>query len=66
MTRYREPPKAEKKGDEVVLTYIVEELPFADARGNVSNPAVRSYSTDLTPGGGSSGGGMRLIDMRDE
>lgn len=59
-------PKAEKKGDALVLTYIVEELPFPDYHGNVSDPAVRSYSTELTPGGGSSGGGFRLIDMRDE
>lgn len=59
-------PKAEKKGDELVLTYIVEELPFPDQHGSVSDPAVRSYTTELTPGGGSSGGGFRLVDMRDE
>ncbi|MGE0398766.1 MAG: hypothetical protein AB7T06_18810 [Kofleriaceae bacterium] len=61
-----EPPKAEKKGEALVLTYIVEELPFPDEHGNVSDPAVRSYTTELTPGGGSSGGGFRLVDMRDE
>ena len=61
-----EPPKAEKKGEDLVITYIVEELPFADNHGNVSDPSVRSYSTELSPGGGSSGGGFRLIDMRDE
>jgi hypothetical protein len=61
-----EPPKAEKKGDDLVLTYIVEELPFPDDHGNVSDPSVRSYTTELSPGGGSHGGGFRLVDMRDE
>ena len=59
-------PTAEKKGENLVITYIVEELPAQpDGVGNVSDPAVRSYSTELTAGGGSSGGGFRLLDLRE-
>jgi hypothetical protein len=62
-----DPPTAEKKGEDLVIKYIVEELSaHGDHHGNVSDPAVRAYATELSPGGGSSGGGFRLIDMRDE
>jgi hypothetical protein len=60
-----EPPTVEKKGDGLVLHYIVEELPLANGHGVVHDPAVRSFSTELSAGGGSLGGGTRLIDMRD-
>ena len=58
-------PAVEKKGDQLLVTYIVEELPFPNANGNVPDPAVRRYATELTPGGGASGGGTRLVDMRE-
>ncbi|MFN0250959.1 MAG: hypothetical protein ACKV2T_29060 [Kofleriaceae bacterium] len=61
-----DPPTAENKGEDLVIKYIVEEVPaHGDHHGNVSDPAVRAYTTELTPGGGSSGGGSRLVDMRD-
>ncbi|HWB80925.1 MAG TPA: hypothetical protein VG755_38445 [Nannocystaceae bacterium] len=60
------PPSVEKTSDGLRVRAIVEELPLPDANGFVNDPAVRSFTLDLTPGGGLSGGGVRLIDMREE
>lgn len=61
-----EPPAIRKAPDGgLVLTFIAEELPFANGNGMIPEPAVRSYSTEMSKGGGSLGGGTRLVDMRE-
>lgn len=59
------PPSVEKQGDTLIVHAIVEELPFPDGNGRISDPAVRSFTYELTPGGGMSGGGLRLVDLRE-
>ena len=60
------PPTAAKVGDNLVLSFILEELPLPNAHGSVSNPGVRSTTVTLTPEGGASSEGLRLVDQRDE
>lgn len=59
------PTVTKKPGGGLVATYIVEEAPVPDINGTIDEPAVRSYSTEFTEGGGSSGNGARLVDLRE-
>lgn len=57
-------PTAERRGDLLVIRAVLEEL--AEARGLIgdNDPAVRRIEWEFSPGGGMTGGGMRLIDLR--
>ena len=57
-------PTAERRGDALVIRAVIEEL--AEARGMIgdNDPAVRSIAWEFTPGGGMTGDGFRLIDLR--
>ncbi len=59
-------PTAVKQGEDLVVTAIVEERPFPDEHGTRPDPSVRSYTMTFGPGGGFSGGGTRLLDLRDQ
>lgn len=60
------PPSAERQGDELVVSAIVLELPVANSKGMLRDPAVRAFTLNFTRGGGFSGGGVRLIDLRED
>lgn len=60
-----EAPTAAKKGEDLEVTAIVLELPFPDEHGTRPDPSVRSYTMSFGPRGGFSGGGTRLVDLRE-
>jgi len=59
------PPTATKTAEGVHAEAIIEELGIPDEHGSVDDPAIRDYSWDFTPGGGYSGNGTRLVDLRE-
>ncbi|MBL8620296.1 MAG: hypothetical protein JNK64_03305 [Myxococcales bacterium] len=58
------PPTAEKQGDDLMIKAIIEELPLPGRHSIDSDPAVRRIAWEFSPGGGMSGGGTRLVDLR--
>ncbi len=58
------PPTAEKQGDQLMIKAIIEELPLPGRHSIDSDPAVRRIAWEFSPGGGMSGGGTRLVDLR--
>jgi len=58
------PPTAEKQGDQLLIKAVIAELPLPGAGSRESEPAVRRIAWEFSPGGGMSGGGTRLVDLR--
>ncbi len=58
------PPTAEKQGDQLMIKAIIAELPLPGSAVRESEPAVRRIAWEFSPGGGMTGGGTRLVDLR--
>ena len=59
-------PTARKDGADLTIEAVLEELPAVGAHDRGHDPAVRRIAWQFTPGGGMSGGGTRLIDLRED
>lgn len=59
------PPRIEPEGTGTVLRGIVEETPGADLNGMHDDPAVRTFTYEVTPTGTGGFGATRLVDMRE-
>ncbi|MFO0619092.1 MAG: hypothetical protein U0414_41265 [Polyangiaceae bacterium] len=59
------PTVTKKAGGGLVATFIVQEAAEPDINGMIDEPAVRSFSMAFSEGGGSSGDGIRLVDLRE-
>lgn len=58
-------PTAEKQGDQLMIKAIIAELPLPGGASRETEPAVRRIAWEFSPGGGMSGGGTRLVDLRE-
>lgn len=58
-------PTAELQGDQLMIKAVIAELPLPGAGSRESEPAVRRIAWEFSPGGGMSGGGTRLVDLRE-